>query len=94
MSDPNSSPGEAAPSDSSAPRATPEWASAATCRCGHGVGHYMVSPDCQYDWWGWIRVSFLGISTRPILVRYRCRACREVIWETDDPAEIERHTYI
>lgn len=53
----------------------------------------MVSPDCLYSWWGWIRVSFLGISTRPTLVRYRCRACREILFETDEPAELDRHTY-
>ena len=55
-----------------------------SCRCGHGVGHFMVNAEADYTVLGWIAVT-VGISARPVCVKYRCRACDQVFHETREP---------
>lgn len=57
------------------------------CRCGHEVGHNMVSAEPSYSPGGWLAV-LVGISWRPTRLRYRCRRCNEVFFETKDPATL------
>ena len=64
----------------------------ATCRCGYGRDHLMVSADCKYTMWGWFWVTFVGVTTRPIQVNYRCRVCGQTFDKSVDDADLSRHT--
>ncbi|MCA9668346.1 MAG: hypothetical protein KC503_22300 [Myxococcales bacterium] len=55
-----------------------------TCSCGFDKDHYMVSKEGEYTVAGWFSHT-VGISTRPKLIKYRCRVCGDIIEETTDP---------
>jgi hypothetical protein len=59
-------------------------ASKKTCRCGHGLSHPFVSQKGHYTAFGWLCVTLVGITTRPIRVSYICRKCDTVIHSTTD----------
>jgi hypothetical protein len=61
-----------------------------TCRCGHTRGHHMVNAEAQYTPIGWLMVA-LGISAKPLRVRYRCRRCDQVFDQTTDPKVLREH---
>ena len=71
----------------------PDPVSLDACPCGYNRSHFMISPECKYSLWGWMRVSFLGISTRPVRVVYRCRRCNTVLHRTNDPQILDELTY-
>lgn len=50
----------------------------------------MVSPVPTYTGWGKFWVFFIGVSTRPVRVQFRCRVCRTTFDSIDDPKELER----
>lgn len=60
------------------------------CRCGHPIGHHMVSDEPDYSFIGWVAVM-VGISARPKVVRYRCRRCNQVFHVTRDPDVLAKH---
>lgn len=62
----------------------------ATCSCGHDFAHYMVSPDNDYTFWGWVLV-WTGVSAQPRKVRFKCRDCGETFAETEDPVLCSRY---
>jgi len=72
----------------------PEGDALDTCSCGYERDHFMISPECKYSLWGWMRVSFLGISTRPIRVEYRCRRCLTLLHISTDPLVLDELTYV
>ena len=79
--------------DPAEPAATASGGEAApdpVCRCGHTACHYMVSPEPTYTTWGKFCVIFLGVSTPPIRVDFRCRICKVLISSTEDPSEMKR----
>lgn len=45
----------------------------------------MVSAECKYSGWGWFWVTLVGASATPVKAVFRCRRCREIIEETEDP---------
>jgi len=51
------------------------------CVCGHDRNHYMVTASPTHGLGGWLRL-FVGISTRPTKITYRCRRCDTPIVET------------
>lgn len=61
-----------------------------TCRCGHGLGHHMVSIKHDYSAYAifWL---FVGASAKPRKIRWMCRRCGDTLRESTDPAELERH---
>jgi hypothetical protein len=65
---------------------------APTCKCGYGRDHLMVSADCKYTMWGWFWVTFVGVTTRPIKVDFRCRVCTQTFDSSVDPSDLDRHT--
>lgn len=48
-----------------------------TCRCGHDRKHHMVSPKKEYSFGGWV-LLVMGVTAKPIRIRYVCRTCDEV----------------
>lgn len=75
-----------------APPATGPAVQPPTCRCGYGRDHLMVSADCKYTMWGWFWVTFVGVTTRPIKVDFRCRVCSQTFDTSVDPDVLTRHT--
>jgi hypothetical protein len=57
------------------------------CSCGHDRRHHMVSPEPTYTGWGKFWVMFMGVSSIPIRLDFRCRVCGEVFDSTVDPTE-------
>jgi hypothetical protein len=47
----------------------------------------MVSPEPTYTGWGKFWVMFMGVSSIPIRLDFRCRVCGEVFDSTVDPTE-------
>ncbi|MBI5547519.1 MAG: hypothetical protein HY901_26855 [Deltaproteobacteria bacterium] len=62
----------------------------AACGCGHRRGHHLVSAEASYSPLGWLGVV-LGISMKPIKVRFRCRRCDVVFDESTDPQVLDSH---
>lgn len=60
------------------------------CRCGHEVGHTMVSPEPEYSALGWVMV-LVGISAKPKRIKYRCRKCNSVFHETTDRKDLDNY---
>lgn len=58
------------------------------CRCGYDRHHYMVSASPSHGVGGWLRL-FVGISTRPHKITYRCRRCDDVIEESTEPEALD-----
>jgi hypothetical protein len=61
---------------------------AAHCQCGYTRVHLMVSPERKYTWWGTFWVIFMGVSTTPIRVEFRCRVCGDTFDATEDPEDL------
>lgn len=57
----------------------------AACRCGYTRDHHMVSAEYEHTGFGWFCL-LMGISARPIRIKYRCRRCDQVFDQTTDPA--------
>jgi hypothetical protein len=68
------------------PKARPDRAPR-KCKCGHEVGHTMVSPSGEYTFGGWCLI-LLGISAKPTAIRFVCRQCDQVVWRSTDPKVI------
>ena len=62
----------------------------ATCRCGYGRGHHMVSPVPTYTNWGKFWVIFMGVSSVPIRLDFQCRVCGQTFDHTTDPDELRK----
>jgi hypothetical protein len=54
------------------------------CECGFFVPHPMISAVGKYTWFGWICVTLVGITTRPVRVNYVCRQCNFVLKSCTD----------
>ena len=65
-------------------------AAPATCRCGHGRDHYMVSPEPKHSGLGSFWVVLMGVSAAPYKVEFRCRVCKQVFDQITDPAECKK----
>ena len=76
----DSGPRNSGPSDRGEP-------SRLTCRCGFARDHYMVTPEAKHTFLGWCLIS-LGISSKPIEMRFRCRRCSQVIEVSTDPRDL------
>lgn len=44
----------------------------------------MIIPERDYSLWGWIQLSMLGLTPKPISVTYRCGMCRQSLGSTRD----------
>ena len=66
----------------------PEPRDRLTCGCGHDRTHYLVSPVPTYTSWGKFWVIFMGVSTKPIRVDFKCRQCRRIFDFTEDSDEL------
>ncbi len=75
-------------SDESTAPPTPPASNRLTCPCGHDRTHYLVSPVPTYTGWGKFWVIFMGVSTKPSRVDFKCRQCQQVFDYTEDPAEL------
>ena len=73
----------------SSPQSAPDLTSR-TCPCGHSVGHHMVSAEAEYSGLGWLLVA-IGVSARPVRVKYRCRRCEEVFGVSTDAELLSQH---
>lgn len=62
----------------------------ATCSCGHGIDHYMVTAEPTFPKRAWFAL-FMGVRATPMMITYRCRECGEVIARTKDPEILWRH---
>lgn len=60
----------------------------ARCRCGHGVGHLMVSELAVFGVWGTFLAFFMGVTTKPQRIDYQCRVCKTIIHTTTDDATL------
>jgi len=60
-----------------------------TCQCGHGRGHYMVSPVPTYTVWGSFWMNLMGVSSVPIRIDFECRLCKERFDFTTKREELE-----
>ena len=54
------------------------------CKCGHKYDHPLVIHECEYSKWGWFLLTILGLSAKPISVKFICTNCKEQILETSD----------
>ena len=61
-----------------------------TCVCGHGRSHHLVSPMPTYTGWGKFWVIFMGVSTQPVRVDFKCRQCGRMFDFTEEPAELRQ----
>ncbi|AKT42900.1 hypothetical protein [Chondromyces crocatus] len=50
------------------------------CRCGHTRKHHMVSAEPEYTLGGYL-LLLLGVTVKPIKLKFRCRQC-DTIFET------------
>ena len=50
------------------------------CRCGYGRDHHMVSREEDHTWFSALVIA-IGISQKPIRVRWVCRRCGDGIGE-------------
>jgi hypothetical protein len=48
----------------------------------------MVSPERKYTRWGTFWVIFMGVTTLPIKVEFRCRVCGDTFDATEDPKDM------
>ena len=60
------------------------------CGCGHDRTHYLVSPVPTYTRWGTFWVIFMGVSTKPVRVDFKCRQCGRLFDFTEDSVELGR----
>ena len=60
------------------------------CRCGHDKFHHMVTPMGEYTPVGWFWV-LVGVSTKPVQLKFTCRVCNEVVAKTQDAALLAQH---
>ncbi len=88
MSNPPSEVARVLQVDPASPEAAAPTRAPKKCKCGHAVGHPMVSPSGEYSFGGWFLI-LLGISAKPRAIRYQCRRCDEVISRSTDPKVIE-----
>jgi hypothetical protein len=58
------------------------------CGCGHDRTHYLVSPVATYTRWGTFWVIFVGVSTKPVRVDFKCRQCGRLFDFTEDSVEL------
>jgi|GEM_PF-1728378 len=84
-------PGAALETEESAPVAASPPSHRLTCVCGHDRHHYLVSPLPTYTNWGKFWVIFIGVSTKPIRVDFKCRQCHQVFDFTEDSVELGRY---
>ena len=61
-----------------------------TCACGHDRSHYLVSPVPTYTGWGKFWVIFMGVSTQPVRVDFKCRQCGRTFDFTEDADELRQ----
>ena len=59
-----------------------------TCVCGYDRTHYLVSPVPTYTRWGTFWVIFMGVSTKPVRVDFKCRQCGRLFDFTEDSEEL------
>ena len=59
-----------------------------TCLCGYDRTHYLVSPVPTYTRWGTFWVIFMGVSTKPVRVDFKCRQCGRLFDFTQDSDEL------
>lgn len=57
------------------------------CGCGHDRRHHMVSPEPTYTVWGKFWVMFMGVSSIPVRLDFRCRVCSQAFDSTVDSTE-------
>ena len=57
------------------------------CKCGHDKRHVMVSAAAEYTFWGWVLI-LIGITAKPIAIKYVCRKCEGEFGRTTDPKVI------
>ncbi len=60
------------------------------CPCGHDRHSNLVSAEEVHTVVGWAFL-LVGVSSRPVSLRYRCRRCEHVVAETSDEAVLARH---
>lgn len=58
-----------------------------TCACGHDRKHHMVSAEPQYTLGGYL-LLLLGVTVKPIKLKFRCRRCDSLFDSTTNPKEI------
>ncbi|HSN99137.1 MAG TPA: hypothetical protein VLS89_12670 [Candidatus Nanopelagicales bacterium] len=63
---------------------TEQSTSLPTCGCGHDRTHYMVSAEPQYTLGGYL-LLLLGVTVKPIKLKFRCRRCDGIFDMTTDP---------
>lgn len=61
-----------------------------TCACGHDRKHHMVSAEPEYTIGGWL-LLLIGVSVRPIKLKYRCRQCDQVFDTSTDKKALLYH---
>ncbi|EYF05664.1 hypothetical protein [Chondromyces apiculatus] len=54
------------------------------CRCGHDRTHHLVSAEPEYTFGGYL-LLLLGVTVKPIKLKYRCRQCDTIFETTTDP---------
>ena len=68
-----------------------EEAARPRCRCGFDRDGVMVSAEAKYSGWGWFWVTFVGVTSTPTRVDFRCRVCNETFDTEKDPAQLRRY---
>jgi len=61
------------------------------CSCGFDKENKKwVMPECEYSGIGWF-FYFIGISAKPVKVKFKCQQCGDVFGETTDPEELKKY---
>ena len=59
------------------------------CKCGHDRTHYLVSAKCKYTFAGWLWVTLVGVTTRPLKIDYQCRRCEQIFDTSQEPEDLD-----
>ncbi|GJQ62050.1 MAG: hypothetical protein SCALA702_11030 [Melioribacteraceae bacterium] len=61
------------------------------CSCGFDESNKKwVMPVCEYSGIGWL-LYFIGISAKPVKVKFKCQKCGDEFGETTDEETLKRY---
>ena len=62
-----------------------------TCKCGNTINHPKVYHKSEYSHWGWFLLTILGLSARPICVKFICGECEKTIMIANDKYTLSKY---
>jgi hypothetical protein len=61
------------------------------CTCGNDKNSKATVHKCHYSSMGWILLSLVGMSAKPIKVDFTCTKCGETFESSTDPEVLKQY---